>query len=349
LSTAVAPDDPRLGWYGAISLERGNGWVKPWRLPLEDLVLFGKLDPPDALLVRAGMPAGVRLAFHSDSRTLGGEIEPLPDDAYALEPARNARMDLVCDGELHQSLPLHNEPSFQFEGLPAGQKLIELWLPHYRELRLCSLQIDDGASVQPYEDSRPGWLVYGSSNTQCRGAASPTRTWPAIVARGVGLNHTNLGFGGQCHLDPMVARIISSLDADFITLEVGINIYIEASLTPRTLRSSLIGFLQILRDGHPQVPITVMSSFFSPGRETTPNAVCFTLTSMRDEIATVVSDLRAHGDEQLHYFDGLEIFGEDLAHLLPDQLHPNAEGNQIIGDRFAERVAPRLLGRLSVP
>jgi lysophospholipase L1-like esterase len=348
MTNTLSLEDPRLGWYGAISLERDDGSIKPWRLPFEDLVLFGKLDPPDALLVRAGMPAGVRLAFHSDTRSLGGEIKPLPDDAYALEPARNARMDLVCDGELHQSLPLHNDTSFQFEELPAGQKLIELWLPHYREFRLCSLQIDDRASVQPYEDSRPEWLVYGSSNTQCRGAASPTRTWPAIVSRRVGLNPTNLGFGGQCHLDPMVARMMSSMDVDFITLEVGINIYIEASLSLRTFRSSLIGFLQILRDGHPQVPIAIMSSFYSPGRETTPNAVGFTLAAMRDEIATAVADLRTHGDERLHYVDGLEIFGEDLAHLLPDQLHPNAEGNQIIGDRFAERVAQRLLGRLSV-
>ena len=340
MPAAIAPDDHRLRWYGAISLERGEGWLKPWRLPFEERVLYAKLDPTDLLLARASMPAGVRIVFQSDTETLGGELEPLSEEAYALEPARTARLDLVCDGELHQSLPLHNNTRFSFAGLPRREKLVELWLPHYREVRLRSLWMDDGATVRPYEDPRPRWLVYGSSNTQSRGAESPVQTWPAIVARRCGLNHTHLGYGGQCHLDPMIARLMRDLPAELITLEIGINIYIEASLSPRTFRAALIGFLQILREGHPQAPITVRSSFHSPGRETTPNAVGFTPAALRDEIAAAITDLRVHGDARLHYVHGPDLFGEDLAHLLPDQLHPNPEGYRIIGARFAEWIVP---------
>ncbi len=26
----IRPDDPRLTWQGALSLQRGAGWVQPW-------------------------------------------------------------------------------------------------------------------------------------------------------------------------------------------------------------------------------------------------------------------------------------------------------------------------------
>ena len=37
----------------------------------------------------------------------------------------------------------------------------------------------------------------------------------------------------------------------------------------------------------------------------------------------------------------LELFGPDLAHLLPDDLHPNAEGYKIMGQNFVDKVASR--------
>ena len=49
--------------------------------------------------------------------------------------------------------------------------------------------------------------------------------------------------------------------------------------------------------------------------------------------------LRAHGDTNIHYVDGLEIFGPQDVHLLPDNLHPNAEGYALMGKRFLEKVA----------
>ena len=45
MSFLLSPDDPRLTWQGAISLQHIDGWVMPWRIPYEDRNLF----PPDAL------------------------------------------------------------------------------------------------------------------------------------------------------------------------------------------------------------------------------------------------------------------------------------------------------------
>ncbi len=336
MSLKITLDDERLTWAGAISMEFGNGWVKPWRIPHEKRSLFG----PDELLARAGMPAGVRLSFRSNTEYVAGRIEP---------QSETSPLDLSCDGLFLRSVPLVNQDEFRFAGLTAGEKVIELWLPQFGEFRLKSLELSPGATLALYNDPHPRWTTYGSSITQCRTAESPTQTWPAIVARERGLNLTCLGYGGQCHLEPMIARMMRDLPADFISRCVGINIYGQGSLGPRTFRPAIIGFVETIRERHPDIPIAVMSPIYSPPREKTANAVGFTLEAMREEVALAVEALVACGDRNVHYIDGLEVFGPDLGHLLPDELHPSAEGYKLMGKNFLDKVVARVFPRTAGP
>lgn len=328
----VSHDDPRLSWDGAISVQRTGQWSQPWRLPHEELDLF----PPETLVERAAQPAGVRLAFRSDTSFVGGEIEIDPDATA---------VDLFVDGEMLGSAPLAGVDRFQFDGIhahtPRTTRTFELWLPQYGAFRLKSLRLSDGASLSPIEHDRPRWITYGSSITQCRAAASPSQTWPAIVARQRGLDLTCLGYGGQCHLDSSIARIMRDRPATYLSMCVGINIYGSGSLNARSFRPAILGFVRIVREGHPDTPFVVMSPIYSPPRETVKNNAGFTLQEMREEVALAVDALRAHGDKNLHYVNGLDVFGADLAHLLPDDLHPDAEGYRKMGAAFAERVAAR--------
>lgn len=327
MSMQLQPDDPRLSWEGAISLQRGAEWVQPWRLPFDDRTLFH-----EALVERAAMPAGVRLTFRSDTDFVGGSVVAQPEAAP---------IECYCDGQFAGSQPLDGRDRFRFDGLPPGDKLIELWLPQFGPFRLRALELADGARLERHDDRRPRWITYGSSITHCRTAAGPSFTWPAIVARERGLHLTCLGFGGQCHLDPLVARIMRDRPADFLSMKVGINIYGASSLNVRTFRPGIIAFVQLVREQHPDVPFVVISPIFSPPRETAPNAVGFTLEAMRQEVALAVETLRAHGDRRVYYVDGRSIFGPDLAHLLPDNLHPNAEGYKAMGRNFLREVVAR--------
>ena len=36
----IPATDKRLTWNGITSLEEGDGWVKPWRIPHRDLDLY---------------------------------------------------------------------------------------------------------------------------------------------------------------------------------------------------------------------------------------------------------------------------------------------------------------------
>lgn len=326
----LRPNDPRLTWQGIISLEITDEGTMPWRIPHEEKDLF---PPEDGLQLRAAMPAGVRISFHSNTSRVAGTFVPYPE---------MHKIDLYCGGKMKGSLALDGKDSFLFEGLTADEKLIELWLPQFGPFRLKSLELSDHASIRPFDDSRPKWITYGSSISHCVTAESPSQTWPAIVARERGLNLTCLGYGGQCHLDPMIARMIRDLPADFISIKAGINIYGGNSLGPRAFKPALIGTVKTIREKHPQTPIALISAIFSCDRETTTNAAGFTLQQMRDEVEDAVTRLQKRGDRNLHYFNGLDLLDADLAHHLPDDLHPDAEGYKLMARAFLDKIIPQV-------
>ena len=323
----IDSSDSCLEWRGAVSLERDAGAVKAWRIPFEERMLYH-----EGLRGRAATAAGVRVAFGTDARTIGGS---------AVTGDEPAAIDLVIGDELIATQPLDERGSFEFATMPEGEKVVELWLPQFGDFWLRGLKLNDGARIWRAEDTRPKWITYGSSITHCRAAASPALTWPAVAARGRGLNLTCLGYGGNCHLDPLVARVIRDRPADFLSMKVGINIYGAGSLSPRTFAPGIIAFVQIVREEHADTPLVVISPIISPPRETEPNRAGFTLSGMRDEVAGAVETLRAQGDRNVHYVDGLSLFGPDLVSLLPDNVHPNAEGYQALGNNFLREVAAR--------
>ncbi len=348
--TAAAPLDglAEIGWdeglwrlAGAVSVEADGETVRPWRIFHERLRLY---EP--ALLARAAEAAGVRLTLLSDTRTLAVDVEVI--DAADASGGRyvNWTWDLVLDGVLHERKIIPNATlgrhTILFEHLPPGSHRIELYLPQAGTVRLVGpIRVSPGAAVERWDDPRPKWITYGSSITACREAAGPSETWPALVAARFGLNLTCLGFGGQCHIDPMVGRTIGDLPADYITVCLGINTH-GGTFHERTFRAAAIGLIQLIRDRHPEVPMVCISPIVSPSREATPGGTGMTLQSMRGWLADAVEALRAHGDRNLRYCDGLTLIGPGDVGCLPDGLHPDADGYRLLAERFATNVMPRL-------
>jgi salicyl acyltransferaes SsfX3-like protein/GDSL-like lipase/acylhydrolase family protein len=313
-------DDPRLQWQGAVSLERTSTGVRPWRIPHDQRVLF---DPGQVM--KSGMPSGVRVVFQSDTRMVSG-VARVAGDIKSI--------DLLCDGELHATHDLSTDPVFSFD-LPTGMKRIELWLPQFGEFELVSLEIGDGV-IEKVEDTHPKWVIFGASNCQCRQAASPTGTWPAVVSHIRGWNLTNLAVGGQNHLDIMMARTMASLPADILTFVPSGNFIRKSSFNLRTLRSRLLGFVQILRETHPETPLVVMTLFHSRDTGGFTNDVGISREIAVEENIRAVEVIRGYGDENIHLLDGLEIFGSaDDEHLMEDGVHMQPSGYRLIGERFA--------------
>ncbi|GAB6928286.1 SGNH/GDSL hydrolase family protein [Paenibacillus sp. JCM 10914] len=309
-------------FHGAISVEMNNDGFRPWRIPYRELALF----PPNGIGGEAIVPAGVRMAFQSDSTSV---------QVCFVQSEQEVSFDCLIDGRLHAALTaIPGETSVTWNSLPAIEKLIEIYLSPKQSVCIQQVAIETKASFSYFADTRPRWVTYGSSITQCKAAASPSQTWPALVAQNLDLHLTCLGYSANCHLEPMVARMIRDLPANFISLCLGINIMGQASLGPRTFKSSVIGFIQTIREKHLNIPILLMSPIFAPEREAEENQVSLNLVKIREELREVYEILRNHGDHQLFYVDGLDIFGAADQALLSDKLHPDAEGYKLMAQRM---------------
>ncbi|MEU8549125.1 SGNH/GDSL hydrolase family protein [Streptomyces roseoverticillatus] len=359
---------------GALDVERTALGVRPHRLPS----WVRKQFPDPTLAMMEAQPSGVRLAFRTrataveldvlHTKTVYKGIPPLPGGAYDLvvdgRPAGRAEasggnvvtIDLATQAAENRPGP---PGSVRFDGLPAGEKDVEIWLPNKETAELIALRTD--APVEAAADSgRRVWLHHGSSISHGTSAEGPTGTWPAVAAARGGVELVNLGFGGNALLDPFIARTMRDVPADVISVKLGINLVNHDLMRLRAFAPAVHGFLDTIRDGHPTTPLLVVSSVLCPIQEDTPGPGApdftggklrfralgdpsdpsrLTLRIIRDELARIVAQRVAAGDANLHYLDGRELYGEaDFAELpLPDAIHPDAAGLRRIGERFAER------------
>lgn len=341
---AIDPTDPRLRWRGAVSLQPGPGWVAPWRVPWER----ARLHLPAGGLGRAAMPAGVRICFATDA--------PWLDVAYEADPApplngpqETARLDVVVDGERAQTLPLRadgGDATVRVDTLPGAgggtPATVELWLPPYHQLRLRGLTVPDGAVLEPDERALPAWVHDGSSISQGRGAASPSGAWTARVAAAGGLDLTCLALGAACHMQPLTARLMRDRPpAALLSACVGINSQALTALNEETFLAAVIGYVETVRERHPETPFVLLSTTYAPWREDVPNPAGLTIRDTRRLAARAVELLRAHGDAHVHHLDGLELFGPDDAgrflerdHPEAEPLHPDPDGHVLMAERL---------------
>ncbi|WBM80994.1 lipase [Cryobacterium breve] len=251
--------------------------------------------------------------------------------------------------------------TLRFTGLPDHLKTIEIWLPHNERTELVSLRSNGTIEPAPATGNRV-WLHHGSSISHGSNAVNPTETWPALAASSGQVDLVNLGFGGSALLDPFIARTMRDAPADLISAKIGINLVNLDLMRLRAFAPAVNGFLDTIRDGHPTTPLLLISPILCPIHEDTPGPGAFdraalaagrmqfvatgdpaetstgklTLTVIRTELARIARQ-RAATDPNLHYLDGLELYGAaDFAeHPLPDRLHPDAATHHSIAERFA--------------
>lgn len=368
LTTAVEPSLLR----GAVEVERTESGVCPHRFPSRARWQF----PDEFLSLAEAHPSGVRLVFGTRATVV--ELDVLPTKT-PYPGGVEAGYELVVDGvsfgrawvdggNLRTMDMTNGQTVFRpgavgtasFAGLPGRDKVVEIWLPHTEGVELVALRTD--AEVTAVTEGGPVWLHHGSSISHGSNAQRPTGTWPAVAARRGGVDLVNLGLRGGAVLDPFVSRAMRDTRADLISAKIGINLVNSDVMRLRGFTTAVHGFLDTIRDGHPETPLLVISPILCPFQEHTPGPIVaevgaaglvfravgdpaevsngrLTLTVVRAELSRIIEQ-RAAQDPNLHYVDGRVLYGDDDAarRPLPDGLHPDADTHLQLGTRFAERV-----------
>ena len=147
--SVIPATDPHLTWSGAISLKEGPGWVKPWRIPHGDLDLYSPGE--SGLAGRAEMPSGVRVRLATDAEELVVGCEPLAEDGC---------FDLCIGGQIVATASYAaGATEVRFEGLPAGEKSVEIWLSPAMPVAVRHIALPEGAHCEKSEDTRLKWVA----------------------------------------------------------------------------------------------------------------------------------------------------------------------------------------------
>lgn len=361
---------------GADHVEQTDSGLLFHRLPESAIARI----PMEFFRVVEAQPTGVRLVMATRATELRLVVTTTVAVFFPDEPVESfGQFDLVIDGRLHSQLTvpaggtrlmevLSNGSTvhpadpvvIDFEGLPARDKTVEIWLPHAVEVMVRSVWAN--APLMAVRDEHPVWVNYGSSISHGVNASAPTGTWPAVAAARAGMNLLNMGFSGNALLDSLVATTIRDKVAELISLEIGINVINHDGFRVRTFVPAVTAFLDTIRSGHPTTPIWVVSSVLCPIVEDRPGPTMMvgrpgerrattlglpsevergrlSLSLIRDLLQQII-DGRSREDPNLHYLDGRELYGEAEYAAMPmrDDLHPDSDAHRHIGARFAELV-----------
>ncbi len=274
----------------------------------------------EAALARALCPAGVALAFATDSDRL----------AVSLRLGAGARdygyVDAYVDGRFIGTAGAeHAEATLETEFHWATDCLrqVTLYLPHCRQAGITRIALADGASCTPTH--RAEWLALGDSITQGMESRHPSLTWASTAARALNLDLHNRGVGGH-HFDA-ASLIDRPVDQPaLITVAYGTNDWNQG----RAIEAAR-PFLSRVRDLYPTAPLAVLEPPWWEGGEAEEKHGV-TMPQYRAALAAIAADY------SVACYLPMPALLPPGPHFLADSVHPSSTGHLVMGCNVAERV-----------
>ena len=303
---------------GLDALDQRDGGVRASRMPRPLRPVYGDTE---FRRVRMACTTGVRFRFRSDTRCvrlawrLGASARPWCRGVLVLDHATQRPVGPAKPCERW-------EGSVELAGCGDGAtRTIDLWLPHLAACDLAYLAVDDGASVAPAPRPALRWLAYGDSITQGMEATLPTRTWVGRCALALDANALNVGVGGAV-LERGLA-VDPGVNADLITISFGVNDFAK-NVPPGDVLDNGRQLLAVLRS-RSRSPVVMFTPLPWRGRER--NDAGHHQEAYRDALRSL-----AGFQNGVTVVEGPDLVPSDPRYL-PDAVHPNDEGFEVMADR----------------
>lgn len=308
--------------FGAVRICEDDSGFHFHRFTEEEEALFQGTET--ALLLLS--PSGIKLCFKTNTKTLR-----LNGFTERVSPVRSFyAIDIVIDGELYTSIKNYDDsiadtaycdgefPFGAFDmnlALADGWKTIEIHLPYSAKLVLQSMELDEGALIEPLTFSKK-LFAYGDSITHGFDALHPSNRAAAKICKKFKLEEYNKGIGGAA-FDPKLAEICSPITPDYIIAAYGTNDYCWR--TQQAFQDSCQRFLEQLAANYPSAKIFAVS----PLRrlDTSENEVFGKFSMLGTIIEQEISKIK-NGI----YINGYDCIPEDAALFADRYLHPTDQG-----------------------
>ncbi len=310
---------------------------------------YPRADPADARRLPADVwqaacvPVGVRLEMVGDAQavdiayqTASGNLGYRGDGAgVTFSVWRAGRQADEVEAELGDGLIRLRL------GAAAAERPATIYLPEGMLPLVRSLTAVHG-EIAP-APLNPRWLAYGDSTTQGWIASGPAQAWAAIAARKARLDLVNLGFARSGRGEIASAEQVAALDADVITISYGTSCWSRVPHSTAMIEAGLDAFLDVVRQGHPETPVIVISPVIRPEGEDEPNRLGATLDDIRRTIEAVTGWRIREGDSNLALLSGRDVI--DKEHLT-DGIYPGDEGHKRIAAAVGKYLFAALRGSL---
>lgn len=185
---------------------------------------------------------------------------------------------------------------------------------------------------RPKQNELPAlnWLAYGSSITN-----SNAMGYPHQAARLLGVDVMNKGLSGACHIEPELVDYLVSLDFDFATCELGVNMRGKYTVEEFEVRANYL--IEQFGAKHYGKPLGIITPFPNGGHfAIKEDEACERLHGFGDVLRRLVASSRNPGIFLIEGSDLLDRFSDNSV----DLLHPSAFGQIRMGMNLTQILVP---------
>ncbi len=233
-------------------------------------------------------------------------------------------IDLVVDGAYRMTAPaVEGLVTLSFENPSHAPAEVTVYLPCLMNVAVGNLSTN--GSLEPAPE-RGYLLALGDSITQGYVVGTPSASWPARVARALGLDLVDQAIAGH-HFDAHTLRGAKALRENppaAILVAYGTNDWAHTD-TKRDLVRDMTSYLGKLAEKFVDTPIFVVSPIWRADEDEQRRHGC-SLAWYRSVLCDECARLG------LGYIEGADIVPHDVALFSDRRLHPNAEGARYLAE-----------------
>jgi lysophospholipase L1-like esterase len=212
-----------------------------------------------------------------------------------------------------------------------------LYLPLYNGVETVEIGLAENASLsssEPFPAGAKPIVFYGTSIVQGASASRPGLAYPAMLSRRLNQPALNLGFSGNCKMEPEIAALLAELDPSVYFIDCLPN------LSTEEVAAKAPDFLKTLRRARPGVPIVLVENIIYPDSVFVAKKRA-EIQSKNAALKRVYQNLLRAGARNLHYIRADNLLGTDGEATI-DGVHPTDVGFERMANAF-EPILRRIL------